>query len=219
MWLGGRFRGVLLPKFFMNLAGEGGRTTYLPGGDFTFTVRTGDVELVPAIGVASLGLGPTPFKPADTPDTEWEIVESDLFALTLTLDVAWVIPLDDAGLVALRLGGSVGLGWALAGDLYRTQAYPSDGEPGDPYSYEKCAGPNDPAGSFRYCNQLDKDADRYGQPDDPWGDGGARPIIYPWLVLPQIGLSFYPDDQFAIDVSVGTSLMGLVTDVGFRIGL
>lgn len=216
-WLGARFRGLLVPTFFMNIFADGGTTTYLPGAGVTYTARLGVVDLEPSLTFTSYNLGPTAFKPKDTPDTEWEIVESDLWGVVAALDVLYRVPISPA--VELRVGAGFGIGWAFAGDLYRWQSYPESGQAGDPSSYLKCNGPNDPAGTFRYCNQLDKDADRYGAPDASWGDGGARPIVYPWLAIPQLGLALRPIPEVAIDLELGLTLNGLLTGTGVRFGL
>ncbi len=217
-WLGARFRGLFVPTFVMNIVADGGTTTYWPGGFLTYTTRVGDVDLVPSIGVTSYALGVTPFKPRDTPDTEWELVESDLVGLSATLDVLYVIPLDPKEEGAIKIGAGFGLGWAFAGDLYRTQSYPASGEPGDPAEYRPCKGPNRPAGTFRYCNQLDKDAHRYGDPDKTWGDGGARPVIYPWLALPIVAFAYRPLEELGLELELGLTLNGFLTGAGLRYG-
>ncbi|NUP08484.1 MAG: hypothetical protein HOW73_20740 [Polyangiaceae bacterium] len=216
-WLGARFRGLFIPTFVMNIVGEGGTTTYLPGVGVTYTARLSVVDIEPSVTFTSYNLGPTPFKPRDTPDTEWEIVESDLWGVTASLDILYRIPVSK--IFEVRIGAGFGIGYAFAGDLYRWQSYPEDGQPGDPSTYKKCNGPNDPAGTFRYCNQLDKDADRYGAPDATWGDGGARPVVYPWLSLPQISFSFRPIERLAVDLELGATLNGVLTGTAIRIGL
>ncbi len=217
-WLGVRMRGLLLPQFVMNIVGEGGTTAYFPGVGVTYTERLETVDIEPSITFTHYGVGLTPFKPNDTPDTEWELFESTLWGMTAALDILYRVPFDDAGRVEMRIGGGVGLGWAFTGELFRWQSYPADGQPGDPATYEKCSGPNDPAGTFRYCNQLDKDAERFGQPDKSWHDGGGRPIVYPWLSLPQIAFAFRPADEVAIDLELGLTLNGLLAGTGVRFG-
>lgn len=218
-WLGARFRGVLLPQFLMNLVADGGTTIFVPGGGLTYT-RTGDhPDISLGVQYAAYAMGPTAFRPHGTPDTEWEIVESDLHTVIGTADLLWPIPLDDAGRVKLRIGAGVGVGIAFAGDLHRWQAYPPGGASDDPELWEKCRGPNDPAGTFRYCNQLDKDADRYGRAEPYWHEDGLRPLFFPWLSLPQVGLSVHPTAETALDLEIGATLNGLMTSLGMRIAL
>jgi hypothetical protein len=122
--------------------------------------------------------------------------------------------------VRFRVGGAVGIGWMALGDMTRVQSYPANGMPGDPATYLKCRGPNDPMGTYRYCNALDKDATHYpGYTEPDWFHGGVRPALFPWLVVPQLGLSFRPSPTFAIDLDTGVSISGFLTSLGFRVRL
>jgi hypothetical protein len=219
-WIGGRFRGITVPQFMMNFFGDGGTTVFAPGGVFTFTTAASDADVVIGLGYASYRMGATPYKPKGTPPTEWEIIESDLMALYATVDLIWSVPLDDAGRWSFRFGGGVGVGWTFAGDLYRTQAYLPDGAPDDPSALVKCDGPNDPAGTYEYCNQLDKDFNHYdGFAEPSWFSGGARPLVFPWLAFPLIGLSYRASRTVMIDLEAGVSLTGILGSAGMRFGL
>ena len=179
-----------------------------------------DAEVTVALGYLSYRMADTPFKPRGEPDTEWEWIGSNLSALTATVDLMWSWPLDDAGHAHFRLGGAAGVGLMFAGQMNRVQSYPKNGKPGDPWTYLKCNGPNDPLGTFRYCNALDKDATHYpGYAEPDWFHRGIRPLVFPWLVLPQLGFSFRPTPSFAIDLDGGVSLSGFLTTLGFRVGL
>ena len=218
-WLGVGVRGVIMPQFLVGAFGEGGQTLFFPGGEVRYSRRLGSVDVEPSLAVMSFGAGTFPFKPHDVPDTEWELIESDLLGMTVALDVLYRVALTDSGSVEFRIGAGFGFGWAFYGEVYRWQSYPADLVPGDPSAYKKCKGPNNPPGSYTYCNQLDKDAERYGQPDPWWGDGGARPIIYPWLSLPQTGFAFRPSEGLFVDVEVGVTPIGLLTHLGTRFAL
>jgi hypothetical protein len=219
-WLGARYYGVVIPKFVMNMLADGGRTLVVPGGAFTFTTQATDAEITLGLGYLSYRMGQTPIKPHGEPDTEWELMSSTLQGLTFTVDLMWSFNLDAEGKVAFRVGGAAGVGWMFLGDLYRVQSYPASGKPGDPASYLACKGPNDPRGTFRYCNALDKDAAHYpGYAEPDWFHRGIRPRVFPWLVLPQLGFSFKPAKNFAIDLDTGVTISGFLTSAGFRVGL
>ena len=219
-WIGGAFPGFLIPKFVMNMVGDGGRTVFAPGGAATLTRPSGDLDLVFSLGYALFYMPPTPFKAKGTPDTEYEIVQTDLNALTASFELLYNVPLDAQKRVRFRIGAGLGLGFTFLGQIYRRQSYPASLVPSDPNTYLPCYGPNNPPGSFRYCNQLDKDANHYGAFAEPsWFDGGVRPLIYPWLALPLVGLSFRPSPKLAIDVEIAPTLSGLLTGVGVRFGL
>jgi hypothetical protein len=235
VWLGAGFQGFFIPQLMFELLGEGGRDVLVPGGDISLSTRIGRrFDLVFSVAYANFRMHETPFKPKGHPDTDYEIVESDLQALQASVRFVWNIPLDRDELFAFRLGAGLGAGWTFMGDLYRTQAYPADAVPGDPgsfvpgdpYRYVKCRGPNNPLGSFRYCNQLDYDADHYpGYVEPSWftrpkgRPQGLRPLVYPWLVLPEIGLALRPWDRVAFDLRVGASVTGLLGGLGVRFAL
>ncbi|EYF03458.1 Hypothetical protein CAP_5442 [Chondromyces apiculatus DSM 436] len=220
LWLGGGYQGFVIPTFMFGFFGDGGRTMLVPGGNLALTIPTSGPEITVAAAYASFGLGETPFKPTGAPDTDYEILESDLQALLATVHVAWDIPLDARGTFHVRVGAGLGIGWSFLGDLYRTQAYPEPGAENDPYRWRKCRGPNDPPGTFLHCNQLDHDADHYfGYVEPSWFAGGYRPTLFPYLALPEIGLAIHPSNAFAIDLTVGASLTGILTRAGIRFGL
>ncbi|WP_437916033.1 hypothetical protein WME73_14125 [Sorangium sp. So ce302] len=235
VWLGAGFQGFFIPQLMFGLLGEGGRDVLVPGGDISLSTRLGRrFDLVFSVAYARFWMDEAPFKPKGHPDTDYEIVESDLQALQAGVRLVWNIPLDRDELFAFRVGAGLGVGWTFTGDLYRTQAYPGDAVPGDPgsfvpgdpYRYVKCRGPNNPIGSFRYCNELDYDADHYpGYVEPSWftrpkgRPQGLRPLVYPWLVLPEIGLALRPWDRVAFDLRVGASVTGLLGGLGIRFAL
>jgi hypothetical protein len=219
-WLGARYYGVVVPRFVMHIVADGGTNLLVPGGAFTFTTPAAGAELTVALGYLSFRMPDTPFKPLGDPDTEWEFVGSTLQAFTASVELMWGFPLDAKDRVRFRVGGAVGIGWMALGDMTRVQSYPANGMPGDPATYLKCRGPNDPMGTFRYCNALDKDAAHYpGYTEPDWFHGGIRPALFPWLVLPQLGLSFRPSHSLAIDLDTGVSITGFLTSLGFRVRL
>ena len=67
-------------------------------------------------------------------------------------------------------------------------------------------------------NRLDKDATHYGGYTEPdWFHHGIRPVVFPWLVLPQVGLSWRVAERVAIDLDTGLSLSGFTTGLGLRV--
>ncbi len=220
-WLGARYRGTIFPSFLFKAFADGGTTVVSPGGGITFTTPAAEgTDIVVSIGYASFVMGKTPFKAKDTPDTEWEHVWSDMHALFATLDLVWSFPIDTAKKWFFRVGGGVGVGWTFLGDLHRVQVYPKNGKASDPATYAECRGPNNPKGTFRYCNALDKDAEHYGNFAEPdWAHGGIRPRVFPWLVLPELGISWRPSPSVMIDLEAGVSLTGIMTGLGVRFGL
>ena len=105
----------------------------------------------------------------------------------------------------------LGSGFFAFGSLYRTQAFPMSLSPSDPGDYRKCIGPNNPAGTYRYCNQLRDDDDHYGGYKEPgWTKGGRRPDVFPWVALPELGVSWSASKSFVLDLDFGLSIGGMM---------
>lgn len=211
-FVGLRYRGVIIPKFMMNLFGEGGATVYAHGFGPEAAIRKDGFEYVFSIWWAGYYMDETPFKASNDPVNAWEIVKSELDIVYLTADFLWSQEIGPQFSINYGMGAGFGL---VFGDLYRTQAYPPSGSANqDPYDWQKCNGPGDPAvGEF--CGN---DNDHYGGYTEPsWADGGSKPIIFPWLVA-QTGFRYKAAKQFVarFDAGFGTSgfFIGLGADYG-----
>ena len=207
MFLGLRYRGIIVPTFMMNMFGEGGDGVYVHAFGPEFSIRKDNFEYNFSIWYADYGMEPTPWKAKDDPIDAYEIVESKLKVLYLTADFLWSSDLSPQ--FAINYGMGAGIGFVF-GDLYRQQATPpTTGAP--PGEWVPCPGP----GQAQYC---DNDNDHYGDYSEPsWADGGSKPIIFPWLAL-QTGVRFKPHKNFVtrLDLGFGTSgfFFGLGADYG-----
>lgn len=204
-FVGLRYRGIIVPKFMMNLFGDGGRTVYNHAVGPEFTIRKDGFEYVFSIWYASYRMKPTPFKSSSDPELAWEIVESKLSSIFLTSDFLWSSELSPEFSLNYGMGAGFGI---IFGDLIREQSTPANGIAGDPEDYIRCAAPGNPNNT--YCGT---DNDHYnGFKESSWADGGSKPIIFPWLVA-QTGFRYKPHKNFAarLDAGFGTT--------GFFIGL
>jgi tetratricopeptide (TPR) repeat protein len=218
-WLGVMFRGHLVPRPVMEMFGDGGKTVLFPGGSVVYSVPSSEPRIHLTLGYANYQIGSMPFKPKDTPDTDYEIIESTLEAGYATVEVMWEEPLDDAATWRFSYGFGVGIGLMFRGGLYRTQAYPPGMVPGNPDTYRKCDGPNRPPGSWSYCNSLDFDSDHYNYDEPTWAQGGKRPLIYPWLGAPLLGISTRLGRDMMLDLQTGLTDSGILLQLGARAGL
>ena len=208
--VGLRYRAIIVPKFMMNLFGDGGRTVIAHGIGPEFTVRKNAFEYEFSALFTSYAMSPTPFKAASDGADAWEIVESKIKVLYLTADFMWSQDFTPEFAFNYGVGAGFGLVW---GDLRRTQGYPF-------------AGANDSTGNG-YLPCIDKgmphpycgaDNDHYGGYTEPsWANGGSKPVIFPWLAL-QTGLRYKPHRNFIarLDAGFGTSgfFLGLGADYG-----
>ncbi len=210
-FVGLRYRGIIIPKFMVNLFGDGGSSVYVHAFGPEFTVRKDAFEYVFSIWYAGYGMKPTPFKASSDPETAWEIVEANLKVLYLTADFNWSSELSPE--FSLNYGMGAGFGFVF-GDLIREQAHPPSNVPGDPYTYERCTAPGAP--NPTYCGT---DNDHYnGYKEPSWADGGSKPIIFPWLVL-QTGVRYKPHRNFAMRLDGGFGTSGFFFGLAGNYGL
>ena len=211
-FVGLRYRGVIVPKFMVNLFGDGGRTVYVHGVGPEFAIRKDGFEYVFSLWWAGYKMDDTPFKSSSDPATGWEIVKSDLNIIYLTTDFLWSQEVGSQ--VSINYGMGAGFGFVF-GDLHRVQAYPPNGDASrPPEDWQKCTAPGNP----NFGDFCGSDNDHYGDYTEPsWANGGSKPVIFPWLVA-QTGVRFKPSRTFVgrFDLGFGTSgfFLGLGADYG-----
>lgn len=207
-FVGARYRAIIVPKFMMNLFGEGGTTVVAHSFGPEFGIRKDKFEYSFGLSYASYAMDDTAFKAKNDPPQSWELVQSKIKVLYLTADFLWSQPLTPA--LAFNYGFGAGVGF-LFGDLIRTQAEP---DPANPGGYKRCPGPS-ANNSNPWCTDENNHYNNYSEPS--WANGGSKPILFPWLAL-QTGLRFKPHRNFAtrLDAGFGTSgfFLGLGADYG-----
>lgn len=209
--VGLRYRAVIVPKFMINLFGDGGKTVLAHGIGPEFTIRKNAFEYNLSAWFASYAMDPTPFKGKSDGADAWEIVQSKIKILYLTADFMW--SQDFAPEFAFNYGVGAGFGFVW-GDLKRTQAYPGAGANNSTgQGYLPCVDRTKP--DAVYCGT---DNNHYGGYTEPsWASGGSKPVIFPWLTL-QTGLRWKPHRNFIgrLDAGFGTSgfFLGLGADYG-----
>jgi len=207
-FVGARYRGIIVPKFFMEIFGDGGRTVYVDALGPEFAMRKDGLEQNFSLWWADYGMEPTPFKSSSDSEEAWEIVESELNIIFASADFLW--GKDIAPEFAVNFGMGIGLG-VVFGDLKRVQSYSPSGAAGDPYSYEPCVAPGNPPGF--YCGA---DNGHYTEPS--WFDGGAKPVVFPWFAL-QTGARYKPHRNFVARLDLGFGLSGFFFGLGADYGL
>ena len=209
--LGLRYRAIIVPKFMMNLFGDGGRTVLAHGIGPEFTVRKNAFEYDFSAWFASYAMDPTPFKASSDDRNAWEIVQSQIKILYLTADFVWSQDFTPEFAFNYGLGAGFGFVW---GDLKRTQAYPGAGaNDSTGAGYKPCISQLSPDATF--CGDDNNHYAGYSEPN--WANGGSKPVIFPWLAL-QTGVRYKPHRNFIarFDAGFGTSgfFLGLGADYG-----
>jgi hypothetical protein len=215
-FIGFRYRGIIVPKFMMNLFGDGGRTVYVHGFGPEFAIRKDGFEYNFSLWYAPYSMKDTPFKASSDGEDAWEIVNSKIKVIYLTADFLWSH--DFSPEFALNYGLGAGFGFVF-GDLERTQSRPADGLAGDPYTYQKCIGQNNPPPVANGINYCGTDNDHYaGYTEPSWADGGSKPIIFPWLVF-QTGFRYKPHRNMVARLDAGFGTSGFFFGIGADYGL
>lgn len=209
LFVGARYRAIILPKFMMNLFGDGGKTLLVHGFGPELAIRKNAFEYNLSIWYAGYGMDDTPFKAKDDGVNAWELVNSDLKSIYLTADFLWSQDFTPEFALNYGLGGGFGI---IFGDLTRVQAKPGpSADPNTGEGFVRCGFPGDTT----FCDDSN---DHYGDyKEKSWTDGGSKPILFPWFVL-QTGLRYKPHKNFAarLDAGFGTSgfFLGLGADYG-----
>ncbi len=201
-FLGLRGRYVVVPAFMFELyQADGGSTVTSPGIGLEYGVRRNGFEYDTWLSYSSFAMKESPFKAKSDPDQAFEIVRSELKVLSLGADFLWSTPIDKG--FSFVYGGGAGLG-VVFGNLYRNQAYPPGGVKGDPGTYLKC-----PAQGARAGDYCGTDNNHYGNYSEPsWFNGGSKPVVFPWISLPQIGVRWKPSRSFVLRFDTGLSFPG-----------
>lgn len=212
LFVGARYRAVVIPTFVQNLFADGGETlvAHTPGAEFGIRKDGFEYNLFLQLGIYSAS--DVPFKGTSDPNTAWEIIDFDYNIIFAGSDFMWSTDEFTPGL-SMTYGAGVGLGF-VTGSLKRTQAYPDPvSAQGDPDAYRKCQGVGVPNALF--CTN---DNDHYDDFEEPtWADGGSSPIIFPWIAA-QVGLRYKVTRNFVARVELGVmptgGFFGIAADYG-----
>jgi hypothetical protein len=216
-FLGLRYRAIIVPKFMINLFGEGGRTVVVHSFGPEAGIRKDGFEYDFGLWFANYAMEDTPFKAKNDPDVSWELVKSELKVLYLTADFLWSHELSPQFAINYGLGAGFGIVW---GNLFRVQAFPPSADAiDDPYQWQRCISHTDPRDTLGdYCEIPDDNEHFDNFQESSWANGGSKPVLFPWLAL-QTGVRFKPHRNFAARVDLGFGTSGFFVGVGADYGL
>ncbi len=201
-FVGLRYRAHVVPKFMINLFGDGGTTVFANGFGPEFTVRKNDFEYVFSAWWTKYAFDWIPFKGSSDSNNAWELVKSNIQVLYLTTDFNWTHQVSPAFGLNLGIGAGIGVVW---GDLNRVQAAPKNGVYSNPDNLARCIGPNNPVTAGNFCGT---DNNHYGNYSEAsWANGGQKPIFFPWLGFGP-GIRLKPHRNFMMRIDVGWGLIG-----------
>lgn len=222
-FVGLRYRGNVIPGFMLNLFLDEGKTIYTNMLGVEFDIRKDGFSLVPALSYHELGTGDLLFKQKNTKDIpgNYSLVNSGMKVVYASVDLLWSTKLSKN--VEFEYGAGFGLG-AVFGDLENSwvQEGPTGNLVGDNGKhYTRCNAVNPTPGTG--CNKADhqnSDVDKVnGYKESSWFNGGAKPSLFPWVAVPQIGLRIKPVKNFVGRLGIGFALTGFWFGLNAEYGL
>lgn len=221
-FVGLRYRGNIVPRFMLNMFVEGGETIYTNMIGAEFDLRKDGFSLVPALSYQELGTGDILFKQKGTPDISgnYSVVNSGMKLLYATVDLLWSTPLSKT--VEFEYGAGFGLG-AVFGDLENSwvQEDPSGSlHAANGKNFKRCETVLPPGTGCNRADHQNSDIDKVnGYKEPSWFDGGSKPVLFPWISIPQVGLRFKPVKNFVGRLGVGFALTGFWFGLNAQYGL
>lgn len=213
--IGARFRYVVIPKFVLNLFADGGASIDAPMFGLEYASRAGSFEVVFSAMYGAYSMPQTPLKSKGEIIEGWEFVTVDMKALYFTSSFLWSAPFSKSDPTFQFLyGAETGLG-LMFGHIFHAQAMPANPKstlPPTEAPWVPCPG----VGAHPYCGDENEHFGNYDEPS--WFNGGAKPVVLPWLSL-NTGILVRPSPKFSARLDLGYNLfngpfVGVAGDFG-----
>jgi hypothetical protein len=231
-FVGLRYRGDVIPKFLINAFVDGGASIYSNAVGLELDSRKDGFSQVFGLTFQNYGTGNLLFlqKGKDSGDAaNWSVVNSGLSAIYASVDLLWSVPIDTAQHWDFEYGIGVGLG-VLFGNLADNWVYNSGAtgtyfDPTTNQHFNQCqtqnSDPNTGTNGSACMTGRHNGATiaKVGNYIEPAGIAGPRPILFPMVNFPQLGLRYKPIKQFEARVGVGFSLTGFWFGISGDYGL
>lgn len=221
LFLGLRYRGNIVPQFILNMFVEGGETIYTNMIGAEFEIRKDGFSMIPALSYHELGTGDILFKQKNTTDIagNYAVVNSGMKVLYASVDLLWSAPLSKN--IEFEYGAGFGLG-AVFGDLENTWVHEDTNGPlvaANGKRFKRCETVLPPGTGCNRRDHQNSDVDKIaGYKEPSWFDGGSKPVVFPWIAVPQIGLRIKPVKNFVGRIGVGFGLTGFWFGLGAQYG-
>jgi hypothetical protein len=222
-FVGLRYRGNVIPHFLLGAFVDEGKTIFTNMVGAEFELRKNGFSLIPALTFQELGTGDVLFKQKNVKDIpgNYSVVNSSMKVIYASADLLWSTKLSKN--VDFEYGAGFGIG-AVFGGLQNDWVKEDSNGPlhadGNGKNYRRCAAV-EAAGTG--CNSKDhqnSSVDKVGgYKEKSWFDGGSKPVLFPWISVPQIGLRFKPIKNFVGRLGVGFALTGFWFGLNGQYGL
>ena len=225
LFIGARYRGNIIPKFMLNLFVDEGATVYSNSIAVELDMRKDGFSLIPALGFTEYGTDDILFKQKGEKDIpgNYSFVNSSMKALYATADLLWSAKISKN--FEFEYGAGFGLG-IIFGDLANNWVFQDDVNgtlsASNGHKYSKCQFEGQ-GGAGSGCNKADHkntDTAKVGNYTEPsWFSGGSKPVVFPWISIPQLGLRYKPVKNFVARLGVGFALTGFWFGLNGEYGL
>jgi hypothetical protein len=223
-FVGLRYRGDVLPKFLLDAFVDGGKTIYSNAVGVELDSRKDGFSTVFGLMLQNYNTGDMLFLQKGKPqvDNNYSVVNSSLNALYASVDLLWSVPMDTAHHWDFEYGLGVGLG-VVFGSLHDNWvSLNPNGQYYDPVSnqhFSQCPkATNDGTGCDPNAH-TDPTPAKVANYAEPAGIGGPKPILFPMINFPQLGLRYKPVKEFEARLGLGFSLTGFWFGISGDYGL
>ncbi len=225
LFIGARYRGNIIPKFMLNLFVDEGATVYSNSIAVELDMRKDGFSLIPALGFTEYGTDDILFKQKGEKDIpgNYSFVNSSMKALYATADLLWSAKISKN--FDFEYGAGFGLG-IIFGDLANNWVYQDDVNgslsASNGHRYSKCQfeGQNGPGSGCNKADHQNASVAKVGNYTEPsWFSGGSKPVVFPWISIPQLGLRYKPIKNFVARLGVGFALTGFWFGLNGEYGL
>ena len=220
-FVGLRYRGDVIPQFVTSLFVDRGATIYSNAIGVELDSRKDGFSQVFALTYQNYDTGNILFLQKNSDPTNaanYSVVHSGLGAIYASVDLLWSTPI--ANHLDFEYGLGVGLG-VVFGTLNNNWVYQS---PNGPYSdprvgsLAECPSANAAASCQTGAHQNATVA-KVGNYSEAAGIAGPKPILFPMVNIPQLGLRYKPIKQLEARLGVGFSLTGFWFGISADYGL
>jgi hypothetical protein len=214
-FIGARYRGTVVPSFLEHLFVNDGGTIYTNTIGVEAERRKDGQSMIGWIAFTEYGFGNTLFFQKNEPDLpqNYSIVNSGLKGLYVGLDESWSVPIRND--LQFEYGFGIGLG-VIFGSLENDWVTPAQGNVAQPGAvqgsngtyYVPCQAQSDGPSCTTGDHQNASTAKVAGYVEKTWLNGGAVPVVFPHIAIPQLGLRYKPIPELEARLSLGFSITG-----------
>jgi hypothetical protein len=212
-FVGVRYRGTVVPSFLEHLFVNDGSTIYSNTLGLEAERRKDGQSMILWAAFTEYGFGNTLFFQKNEQDLpqNYSIVNSGLKGVYVGIDESWSVPIRND--MQFEYGFGLGLG-VIFGNLENDWVTIANaGDPGavkgsNGQYYVPCQAQSDGPSCTTALHQNASTAKVGGYVEKNWLNGGAVPVVFPHIAIPQLGLRYKPIPELEARLSLGFSITG-----------